>query len=372
MCWMFTFCGVLELIVTVRLAAAIIVLVFSYFRFVAQPKESSLPTLDLEPIAYDDAREVFLDRYDEFEREDELLQRWAERDRAERAPDMMIDRDDATPKAVRLRRNSAESNADASSPREVLWWLVVEQYRVLVLGIPAGCLMVGLVVSLNVQILWPIATLILGVVCGVAAFAPEQRDLSYQFLAAQHFPLRPLWRFKILCSATAAVVFTLLLALGTVVGTLLQIQVRRPGGFAGPLFDLMGPTLFFGIWLAYGFGVGQIVVWLCRKNILALLLSTLIAAGTITLWLPPMIAGGMNGWQLWATPAILLLAGWCLVRAWAGGRMQERRPLLALAGFVAAAAAWAARRLRLSGVGESRRRSAAGRGRVSGRHSARQ
>ncbi|HEX3314359.1 MAG TPA: hypothetical protein VHR72_05670 [Gemmataceae bacterium] len=340
-CWMFTFSGVLELIVTVRLAAAVIVLVLSYYNFLTQPKESSPPRLDLEPTADDDAREAFLERYDEFEREDELLQRWAERERAALAPDMMIDRE-GTAKAARSRGRVAEPNADAVSPRQVLWWLVLEQYRLLLLGIPVGCLMVGLVVSLYAQILWPIATLVLGVVCGVAAFAPEQRDQSYQFLAAQHFPLRALWRFKILCAGAAAVAFTLLLALGTFVGTFLQMQVRRPDGFAGPLYDRMGPALFLGVWLAYGFGVGQIVVWLCRKNILALLLSILIAAGTIVLWLPPMIAGGMNGWQLWMTPALLLLVGWCLVRAWAGGRIQERRPILALAGFVAVALTWAA------------------------------
>ena len=340
-CWMFTFCGVLELIVTVRLAAAIVALTFSCFNFVTQPKESSLPTVDLEPTAFDDAREVFLDRYDDLERDDPLLQRWAERDRAAGAPDMMIDRDGAAPKAPAPRRGLAQPDGDAKSPREVLWWLVAEQYRVLAIAMPFGCFLLGLFVSANAQILWPIATLILGVCCGVAAFAPEQRELSYQFLAAQHFPLRSLWRFKILCSGAAAVALTILLALGTLAGTLLQMQVRRPVGFVGPLYDLMGPVLFFGIWLAYGFGVGQIVVWLCRKNILALLLSSLIAGGTIGLWLPSMIAGGMNGWQLWATPALLLLAGWCLVRAWAGGRIQERQPLLALAGFVAAALTWA-------------------------------
>ena len=116
----------------------------------------------------------------------------AERDRAARAPDLMLDRDGPA-KKTSPRRSAAHADADASSPREVLWWLVFEQYRTPLVGMAVGCFLVGVVVSAYAQVLWPIATLILGVVCGVAAFGPEQRDQSYQFLAAEHFPLRAIW-----------------------------------------------------------------------------------------------------------------------------------------------------------------------------------
>ena len=344
-CWMFTFCGVLPIVVAVRLAAAIVALGFSCANFIRQSKELTLgaPLLDTQPADFELVRDRFLDRYDEYERDDELLRRWAERERAGTTPDLMIDREVAAPKAAPARRRSAEPEADATSPGEVLGWLVFRQYSVLVLGMGIGCFLVGMIVSANAQVLWPIATLLCGVVCGVAAFGPEQRDLSYQFLAAQHFPLRTIWRFKILFWAVAAVLLTILMSLGTLASTLLLRlpNGRRPDGFSGPVFDMLGPILFLGVWLAYGFGIGQIVVWLCRKNILALLLSILIAGGAIGLWLPSMIAGGMNGWQLWLTPILSLLAGWYLVRAWAGGRILERRPLLALGGFIAAGLAWA-------------------------------
>ena len=344
--WMFTFFGVLVIVVVVRLSAALIVLIFSWYNFINQSKEATLgpPLADAPPIEYEDAREAFLERYDEFERDDELLRRWAERDRVERgpAPDVMIDREVAAPPKARSRRSQPEANVDASSPGEVLRWLIVEQYSVLFFGIGIGCFMAGLVAAANTQVLWPIGTLLIGVICGVAAFAPEQRDLSYQYLAAQHFPLHAIWRFKILVSAAAALLFALLLAAGLFLATaLVRLPNNGPVGFSGPLFDLFGPISFIGVWLAYGFCAGQLVVWLCRKNILALLLSVLIAAGAIGLWLPSVTAGGMAGWQTWFTPAILIVAGWSLVRAWAGGRIMERRPVLALVGFVSAALAWA-------------------------------
>jgi hypothetical protein len=346
--WMFTFCGVVFIVLVVRLTAAFIVLVFSWFNFVNQSKEATLGPIsaDVPPIELEDARETFLERYDGFARENELLRRWAERDRAERDPtaDVMIDREvAAVPAKARQRRPLPEANADAASPREALRWLVLEQYSTFVVGMGFGCFVAGLIVAANAQVLWPFATLLVGVVCGVAAFAPEQRDLSYQFLAAQHFPLRSIWRFKILSWGAATVMYTMVVALGVLLASVLVRLPNQLGrvGFAGPLFDLLGPIAFFGIWPAYGFGVGQIVVWLCRKNILALLLSLLVAAGAIGLWLPSMIAGGMTGWQLWLTPAILIFAGWALVRAWAGGRITERKPVFALVGFISAALAWA-------------------------------
>ena len=63
-----------------------------------------------------------------------------------------------------------------------------------------------------------------------------------------------------------------------------------------------------------------------RKSILALLISFLVGAGALGLWLPSLLCGGMSGWQLWAPPLILLLATWSLMRAWTSGRLRERKP----------------------------------------------
>src|SRR5262249_41408062 len=55
-----------------------------------------------------------------------------------------------------------------------------------------------------------------------------------------------------------------------------------------------------------------------------------------------LLCKGMNGWPVWLPPLALLAATWFLVRAWAGGRIKERRPLLAALAFGMAAVGWVA------------------------------
>src|SRR5207253_1063662 len=76
--------------------------------------------------------------------------------------------------------------AQPQSPGAALWWLTFQQAWPVVCMLGGVGLLIGFIVPANAQVLWPVATLLLGVACGTAAFAPEQRDLSYQFLAAQH------------------------------------------------------------------------------------------------------------------------------------------------------------------------------------------
>ena len=99
--------------------------------------------------------------------------------------------------------------------------------------------------------------------------------------------------------------------------------------------------LFFGVWLLYGFCAGQIVVWYCRKNILALLVSLIVGAAAFGLWLPSLLCRGMSGWQMLLPALTMLLATWCLMRVWTSGRIRERKPTTALVGFIATVLVWA-------------------------------
>jgi hypothetical protein len=99
-------------------------------------------------------------------------------------------------------------------------------------------------------------------------------------------------------------------------------------------------VLYVGVWLVYGFCTGQLIVWLCRKTILALLLSSLVSVGAVGVWLPSLLCGGMSGWQLWLAPLGMLAATRMLIRVWAGGRINERKPIYALVGLGLAAMAW--------------------------------
>jgi hypothetical protein len=335
-----------------RLVAAAVVLAISCSAFRNQSRETTLGPPPV-PEELPDPRRRFIALWEEFERED----RAAGRDGHGRhepvvvaAPEPPVGREPATVEApIRRRRRQTE----AGSAFEVLWWLTLRQAWPLFLGLAGVGLLVGFVVPSGGQLLWPIATLLLGVACGPATFGAEQRDLSYQFLAAQRFPLGTVWRFKVLFWLAAAFLAASVMALGALVVMLAKLfLVRRaplgpgaglPDGIElGTLRDLLGPLLFLGVWLAYGFCTGQVVVWLCRKVILAVVLSVLIAAAALGLWMPSLLCRGMIGWPLWVPPLLMLAATRLLMRAWASGRIQERKPLAALAGFGAAALAWVA------------------------------
>ncbi len=233
---------------------------------------------------------------------------------------------------------------------EALLWLTFQQARDLWLILAGVALIVGLFIPVHGEVLWPIATLLVGVACGVAVFAPEQRDLSYQFLAAQHLPLPSIWRFKIGFWLLAAVLITLILVFSGMVAVLgrFVLTPRNQAGQVpldfqlGTLREVLGPMVFFGVWLAYGFCSGQIVVWLCRKTILAVLLGLLAGGAALGLWLPSLLCRGMPGWPLWLPPLVILAATQLLIRAWAGGRIKERKPLAALIGCTTAVVAWVA------------------------------
>jgi hypothetical protein len=312
---------------------AVFVLVLSYAAFVNQSRETSAgrPPKSAGPA---DSKDQFLEMWEEFEREDDKL------DEPSVATEPVIVPAAPLTSPIRPAPRPASSSKipeRAPSPNEVLWWLTFEQARPLLWILAPACLLIGLIMPANAQAIWPLATLLLGVICGTAAFAPEQRDLSFQFMSAQHFPLPMIWRFKLVFWFC----FALLGTLAILVGHLMNIAVQGlalgprnvPAVFLGTVPALLGLGTFAGIWLLYGFCSGQVFVWLCRKSILAVLISMLASGGAIGLWLPSLICGGMGGWQMWIPPLILLLATGSLMRAWASGRMNERKPLAALIGF---------------------------------------
>jgi hypothetical protein len=259
----------------------------------------------------------------------------------------------ADPARERAVRRSGPRPAEARSPGQVVLWLTFRQARILFIALAAAAVLVGMGLPSYGQVLWPLATLLLGVACGTATFAQEQSDLSYQFLAAQHFPLKTVWKVKTLFWSAAAVLLPLFLMAGGTLGIALALVVRRrPGalepaepaqlGFEfGTLRQLLGPVLFFGVWLVYGFCAGQVCVLLCRKSVMAVMLACLVGLAAVGLWLPSLLCLGMGGWQVWVLPLVALAATRSLVRAWAGGRIKERKPLTALAGFGLVALAWA-------------------------------
>ncbi len=335
----------------IRLFVAGIALVASLLVFLTQSRDATLgPTPKTEDAPHRMQRLYERHRHELERRAPQPSPRAAARG-LEDVPIPVVEPRKEDIRAFRAQRRPAE----ATSPVQVILWLAFGQARVLAPVLAGAALVAGFLVPAYGQVLWPLATLLLGVACGMAVFVQEQSDLSYQFLAAQHIPLKTIWNVKMMFWAIAAVLACGVLLVGgllTVLVNAMSAPVRRPGfgdpaavpqvGFVfGALRDSLGPVLFFTVWLVYGFCAGQLFVLLCRKAILAVVLSTLVAVGALSLWLPSLFCLGMSGWQLWLAPLLALAASRLLLRAWAGGRVKERRPLTALIGFGMVALVWA-------------------------------
>jgi hypothetical protein len=340
---------------TVRLLAILVVLVISCVAFVNQARETSSEPA-LAPDEPSEDQKKFLEMQRQLYRIDqERMSGRAQGHSAgvqvlapvEAASAETMDSEPVVPNPFSARRQPQQK--PARSPGVALWWLSVQQARRTWIFLAIACFVIGTSLPVHGQVLWPVATLVLGVVCGTATFAADQRDLSYQFLAAQHLPMPAIWRFKTLFWFATATVAAVVLFLWGLVCTAISLRSQPPGNAAlllaprfplGTLPQLMGPVLFFGIWLVHGFCTGQIIVWLCRKTILALLLSLLVSAAAVGVWLPSLLCRGMSGWQMWLVPLCMLAASRLLVRVWAGGRILERKFIYSLAGLGLAAMAW--------------------------------
>jgi hypothetical protein len=253
-----------------------------------------------------------------------------------------------------VRRPRPAGPAVSSSWRALLW-LSARQGRRQVLVLCGLAVLVGLFLPGGGWPLWLGATLFVGVLCGTGTFAAEQDTGAHRFLASQRLPLGRLWGIRLGFWAAAALVITLLMVLGLVLGGT-SAEMNQVGGpargqgrawvhpFFAPEWVPTGLWYFPAAGLVSGFAIAQLFTLLWRKGIVTVVLSVLVSAGVLTVWLPSLVSGGLPAWQFLLVPLLLLIAGRLLVRDWLCERLfTARSPLiLALAGVLAALATAAA------------------------------
>ena len=107
----------------------------------------------------------------------------------------------ARPDRGRLRPSRQPARA-GRAPR--LWgrlfWLTWRQSRLFTAGLLAFSVLLGLLTLADGLVLWPAATLLVGVLCGATAFADEQQG-PFRFLGDQRFPLVRFWIVKVVFRA---------------------------------------------------------------------------------------------------------------------------------------------------------------------------
>jgi len=234
----------------------------------------------------------------------------------------------------------------------VLLWLALRQGRWVLAACLGGALLLAFTVNLAPLVLWPLGTMLLGLTCGLAVFAPDQLDRN-RFLGAQRFPPGRLWTAKTLVWAIACLVLTAVLwlvvtALLPTVGLVWQIggpsdlySYKNAGSPTYWLSQLMkrsylypGGTLdaitLLTLWPLYGFCFGQFFGQLARRPVIALILTTFVAPLIALLWVPSLIIGGLPAWQIIIVPVLLLLTTRLTLRPWLGGRLMDVRPLIGI------------------------------------------
>jgi ABC-type transport system involved in multi-copper enzyme maturation permease subunit len=248
----------------------------------------------------------------------------------------------------RQRRLPSRSEQQAAVIPALLWLTRRQEARFAVvvwtLSVLGG---VGLFVSPIT--VWPLLTLLIGVVCGVRAFAGGGG--SRVLVAQLRLPAGRLWLVRVTTCigiALAACVLALVPLVVPVHGpSLLGLaagQDNRPlltRLFLDHLLDgLVEPEAFLPMWVLHGLAAGLVCGLIIRRAALACVSAVLVGAAAVAIWLPSLVGGGLHWWQYLGFPAGMLLASRLLVPAWASGEPRWLSRPAALAVGLVVAAAW--------------------------------
>ncbi|MFL5243564.1 MAG: ABC transporter permease, partial [Gemmataceae bacterium] len=193
----------------------------------------------------------------------------------------------------------------------VVLWLAWQQGR-LSLGILATlCLLTGLVSQFDGLIVWPLVSLIVGLVCGLTAFMGEQAGGSETFLGTERIPGSRFWLYKV---GLWLVLMILLASLFWIIPVVRSFSGdQHPGawvesnpirlaigilGISPNLLSMIDAGTYAGLWLLHGFAIGQIFAMTCRKTVVAGFLSIGACLAVAAIWLPSLLYGGLHFWQI--------------------------------------------------------------------------
>jgi hypothetical protein len=236
--------------------------------------------------------------------------------------------------------------------RSILW-LSARRSRVgLVVG-SVVALVFGQVMLIEPLILWPVFTLVIGLVQGSFTFADEQLFGSFRMLAEQRLPLGRFWIVKVLWRFGMAIWFCFLMLLSTAFfvshaesvfadhqNHLFRHAFEERFGFDGLMLRSIGLRVYLTLWVVYGFCFGQIAGLLFRRTIVALFLGLGASLITVSVWVPSLLSGGIPVWQMYAIPVGLLILARILVWRWATSQIGAGRSIAIIAMASFAGIAW--------------------------------
>lgn len=233
----------------------------------------------------------------------------------------------------------------------VLGWLIFRQARWILVGLVVGSALVAGLAYLAPLFIWPIGTLALGMVCGLAVFCLDQKS-GRLFWGNQRFPRGTIWRGKILgglvilagvLCATWCVMITVAWPMALAHGFRLNESLDGQWTYLafpawlqfweGPDVQKersLQPDLFLPLWPVYGFCLAVMFGQTTRRPVIALVLAFLITPAVVALWLPSFVIGGLPFWQVMVVPLLLLATTRLAMRPWISDRLWSVRPLVGI------------------------------------------
>ena len=258
-----------------------------------------------------------------------------------------LDRGRLRPGAVALPRKRRTQHAWS-----VLFWLAWRQARGFAAGMAVFALILGFLILPAGVVLWPIMTLLVGVLCGATVFADEQQG-PFRFLGDQRLPLGKVWMVKVSLRFAIAAAAALVVLLPSFVSALgaAHPPERYPGQqahfiahlFSSGLLETVCPLLLFlTIWLVNGFCAGCLCGVLFRSGLASGVFGLFLGVLLSSVWVPSLLEGGLHAWQVFGPPITLLLATRLLLRPWAAGRIASWTTAYRLAPCLVLAVLWVA------------------------------
>lgn len=215
-----------------------------------------------------------------------------------------------------------------------LMWLEVRRSRRFVLVLGAIAIAAGVAMLFEPLVGWPLATLLVGALCGARAFAGAEQATAP--MVAQHCLPPGRWAATVLSHfALAGIAYLLVLVPRLLIEVPMLLGLTTRGDplpellarLFGPLFiptRLTRPETFLFTWLIYGFSAGVLCGLLFRRPFFAYVAAPLVGIAAVAIWLPSFVGGGLWWWQVMGMPLGMLVASRLLVRGWADGHGKGR------------------------------------------------
>jgi hypothetical protein len=221
-----------------------------------------------------------------------------------------------------------------------LIWLAEKQGRRLIWPGLALSFLGGFVFDRDLDYVWPVVTLVMGLLCGLAVFVPEQTGEEDRFLGGQRLPPGRVWLVKTLVWTLVAAGMAGLFYRGIYFHIGLTSNQLNTQLFVRVFFPDGNLRLFLTDWVLLGFGCGQFCGFLSRKLVVSGFLAVGVSLTLLALWVPSLVFGGVMDWQMLTIPVLLVIAARLSMWLWYSGRLYTRRHFVLLAGLGAAIVLW--------------------------------